>query len=206
MVKMQIGVRNFRCRRNDIIERESVAVGQRQNISEWLAQSHFSLEVARAAAAVVLDDPKQVRTLMKALFSDNAILRCRAADVARRITERDRELLARYAQELTGILAELPQGENRTRWHLALVAARSARTGAEVRRCAAILWSMARDPSNVVRCSVIEGFAELALLDQSLQAQAEQLIEAALLNGTTAMICRARHAMKKLARVGLKGM
>ena len=77
-----------------------------------------------------------VRALVRELFGDDVEVRKRAADVARRITERDGGLLERYADELAGLLETLPVEESRTRWHLGLVVPRVAHTRVQRLRAA----------------------------------------------------------------------
>lgn len=53
------------------------------------------------------------------------------------------------------------------------------------------------DPSNVVRCTAVEGLGLLAHREPSLRAQIVPLIEEALATGTLAMQCRARDALRR---------
>ena len=113
--------------------------------------------------------------------------RVRAADVARRITENDDAFLVAHAAELALILAETPISESRTRWHLGLVVARSARTQQQIRLAAEILWLLSEDKSNVVRASAVEGLGLLARRDPALRNAIEPFLLQALITGTPAM-------------------
>jgi hypothetical protein len=158
----------------------------------------WGLDEARAQAQRLLaqqDRRRPARELIAALITSNPDQRVRAADVARRITERDVDFLAPHAAELASILADTPIAESRTRWHLGLVAARSARTPQQIRLAAAILWQLAEDKSNVVRCSAVEGLGLLARRDASLRSTVEPFLHQALLTGTCAMQVRARKAL-----------
>jgi hypothetical protein len=158
----------------------------------------WGLDEARAQAQRLLaqqDRRRPARELIAALITSNPDQRVRAADVARRITERDIEFLAPHAAELASILADTPIAESRTRWHLGLVAARSARTSQQIRLAAEILWQLAEDKSNVVRCSAVEGLGLLARRDASLRSAVEPFLHQALLIGTPAMRVRARNAL-----------
>lgn len=78
----------------------------------------WGLAIARAQAQHLLARPDRHRTareLATCLLTEDRELRVRAADVARRITERDAEYLAPHAAELASILAEIPIPESRTR-------------------------------------------------------------------------------------------
>ncbi len=158
----------------------------------------WGLAEARAHAQRLLVQPDRRRTarqLVAALSTSNPAQRIRAADLARRITEKDSEFLAPHAAEIASILAETPITESRARWHLGLVAARSARTPQQIRLAAEILWQLAEDKSNVVRCSAVEGLGVLARRDPSLRNTIEPFLEQALITGTPAMRVRARNAL-----------
>jgi hypothetical protein len=110
----------------------------------------------------------QVRSVRE-LFGEDVEVRKRAADVARRITERDGRLLEPYADELAGLLETVPVEESRTRWHLGLAVPRVAHTRMQRLRAARTMLLLAEDGSNVVRCSAVEGLGLLALQDASLR-------------------------------------
>ena len=67
-------------------------------------------------------------------------------------------------------------------------------------RAAGLLMPLYYDPSNVVRCTAVEGLGLLAWREPSLLVQVQPLIEEALVTGTLAMQCRARDAIARLAK------
>lgn len=161
----------------------------------------WGLEAARAYAKRLLAHPTRARAtrqLVTAMASRNPELRVRAADVARRITEKTPGFLAGHAGEIADVLAEIPITESRARWHLGLVVARTSQTPAQMRLAVALLWQLSHDKSNVVRCSAVEGLGMLALRDSSLRASVEPYLEQALIAGTPAMRVRARNALRAL--------
>lgn len=121
----------------------------------------WGVDRARELARKIEGVPAEVKRLVKVLFGENVERRKRAADVARRITEVDPLPLAAYADELAGLLAELPVEESRTRWHLGLVVPRVARTREQRVRAARLMMLLEGDESNVVRCSAVEGWGPL---------------------------------------------
>ena len=106
--------------------------------------------LARAIAGEVGEGKAAVRALVRELFGDDVEVRKRAADVARRIRERDGRPLEPYADELAGLLETLPLEESRTRWHLGMVVPRVAHTRAQRLRAARTMSLLAEDESNVV--------------------------------------------------------
>jgi hypothetical protein len=171
-----------------------------KSLQQQLRGARWGLLLARSIAVEIGADKARIRALVRELFGEDVEVRKRAADVARRITERDGRLLERYADELAGLLEVLPPGESRTRWHLGMVVPRVAHTRMQRLRAARTMSLLAGDESNVVRCSAVEGLGLLALQEASLRDEAEEMIERFLREGTLAMKCRARAVMRLWAR------
>jgi HEAT repeat protein len=174
------------------------------SLRDRLRESRWGLPLARSIADEIAGDKAAIRALVRELFGDDVDVRKRAADVARRVTERDGRLLEPYADELAGLLETLPVGESRTRWHLGMVVPRVAHTRMQRLRAARTMSLLAGDESNVVRCSAVEGLGLLALQEACLRDEAEEMIERFLREGTKAMKCRGRQAMRKLVMQGAK--
>jgi hypothetical protein len=176
-----------------------------ESLGRRLRSSAWGLGQARAIAAEIGGDKAGVRALVRELFGDDAEVRKRAADVARRITDKDGRLLEGYADELAGLLETMPPEESRTRWHLGLVVPRVAHTQAQRLRAARTMWLLTEDESNAVRCSAVEGLGLLALREPSLRDEAEEMVERYLREGATkAMKCRARGIQRMWARAERK--
>jgi hypothetical protein len=171
-----------------------------KSLEQRLRMKQWGLSMARNIAAEILADKSSVRSLVRELFGDNVEMRKRAADVARRITEKDGRLLEPYADELAGLLEALPIEESRTRWHLGLVVPRIAHTRLQRLRAARTMSLLAQDESNVVRCSAVEGLGLLAIQEASLRDEAEEMVERFFREGTTAMKSRARGVITLWAR------
>ena len=95
-----------------------------ESLRRQLRAARWGLPLARSIAREVAEDKAAVRALVREMFGEDVEVRKRAADVARRITDKDSRLLERYADELAGLLETLPPEESRTRWHLGLVVPR----------------------------------------------------------------------------------
>jgi hypothetical protein len=171
-----------------------------ESLGRRLRNGVWGLERARAIAEEIGGDKAGVRALVRELFGDDVEVRKRAADVARRVTDRDGGLLERYADELAGLLETLPVEESRTRWHLGLVVPRVARTRMQRLRAARTMGLLSQDESNVVKCSAVEGMGLLALQEASLRDEAEEMVGRYLREGTLAMKNRARTVMRMWAK------
>ncbi|HEX3471298.1 MAG TPA: hypothetical protein VHT28_08945 [Silvibacterium sp.] len=154
----------------------------------------WRLSDAQRAAVQVLADPALLKPLLRALFSGDPRLRHHASDTVRRITEKQPEILTPHTERLLGLFSESAGDNWRTRAHLGLVVARIAQSRAHRLRAAGLLMPLYYDPSNVVRCTAVEGLGLLADREPSLRSQVEPLIDEALVTGTLAMQCRARDA------------
>jgi hypothetical protein len=73
-----------------------------ESLRRQLRGARWGLPLARVIAGEVGESKAAVRALVRELFGEEAEVRKRAADVARRITERDGRLLEPYADELAG--------------------------------------------------------------------------------------------------------
>jgi hypothetical protein len=171
-----------------------------ESLRRQLREPGWGLTRARSLAEEIAGNKGGVRTLVHELFGEDAEVRKRAADVARRVTETDGRLLEPYADGLAGLLETLPVEESRTRWHLGLVVPRVAHTRMQWLRAARTMSLLAEDESNVVRCSAVEGLGLLAMQEASLRDEAEEIIERFLWEGTKAMKCRARAVQRLWAR------
>lgn len=163
-----------------------------------LAEGAWGLQRAQSTAAKIFASPALLTSLLKALLSGDERLRQRASDTARRVTEKQPALLEPHAEALIGLFSESGGDNWRTRAHLGLVAARIAHTHSQRMRVAGLLMPLYYDPSNVVRCTAIEGLGILAKREPSLRPQFEPLAEEALTTGTLAMQNRAQHALARL--------
>src|SRR5229473_8031337 len=73
-------------------------------------------------AAIVSENPRLFPGLIAGLWSENPLVRMRAADAAEKVTRSNRELLQPYKKELLGLMAGAREQE--LRWHLAVMVPR----------------------------------------------------------------------------------
>jgi len=157
-----------------------------------------SIGRANEAVALVLREPRRFPELIGFLWSEDLIVRMRAADAAEKISARKPGLLAPFKAELMGLLLEAEQQE--LRWHLALMIPRLPLTKKERQRAAEGLRRYLEDRSSIVKTFALQGLTELAGVERSLLPEVREILAEAERAGTPAMRARARKQLKTLAQ------
>jgi hypothetical protein len=157
-----------------------------------------SIGSSNGIVTLVLSQRKHFPELIACLWSDDPIVRMRAADAAEKVSARVPALLEPFKAELLGLLVEATQQE--LRWHLAQMIPRVALTARERRRAATIFRSFAKDRSSIVKTSGLQALADLARHDAGLRTEVMECIEKALRTGTPAMKARGRNLLKEFRR------
>jgi hypothetical protein len=162
-----------------------------------LMQGSDRRSIGRSAEVVklVLREPRDFRELIRCLWSEDPVVRMRAADAAEKVSAKKPRLLDRYKSELLGLLAEVKQIE--LRWHLALMIPHLRLSARERQRAAAALQNYLDDRSSIVKTFALQGLADLAGNDAGLRDKVQELLEDAVQSGTPAMKARARKLLKK---------
>jgi len=152
---------------------------------------------ADQVAVMVSRDPGLFPQLIAGLWSDQPLVRMRAADTAEKVTRRNREFLQPYKKELLGLMAETEEQE--LRWHLAAMIPRLALNSRELQLAVSFLKRYLEDPSSIVKTSALQGLADLAnLTDEhsALRSQVIDLLREATRTGTPAMKARSRKLLR----------
>jgi hypothetical protein len=149
-------------------------------------------------AAMVLKAPQLFRELIAGLWSDDPLVRMRAADAAEKATRENRELLKPHEKELLGLMAEAEQPE--LRWHLAAIAPRLTLNAKERQVATAALHRYLEDRSSIVKTFALQGLADLAEDDPAIRPQVIELLREATRTGTPAMKARSRKLLLRLER------
>lgn len=147
---------------------------------------------------LVLKDPRRFGELMACLWSENPVIRVRAADAAEKVSVKRPDLLQRHKAELLGLLAETTQIE--IRWHLAQIIPRLQLSAHERQRAVEVLRRYLEDRSSIVRTFALQALFDLSQNDGALRDNVRQLLETALKSGTPAMKARARKLLQKQSR------
>ncbi|HMD32229.1 MAG TPA: hypothetical protein VKG84_09995 [Candidatus Acidoferrales bacterium] len=136
--------------------------------------------------------------LIAGLWSEDPVIRMRAADAVEKITRTAPAQLQRYKKELLGLMAEADQQE--LRWHLAVMVPRLSLKPAERRRAAELLSGYLEDRSSIVRTFALQGLADLAQQEPSMRATVTDLLRESVRSGTPAMRARSRKLLLQLER------
>jgi len=141
---------------------------------------------ADQVAAMVGKDRRLFPKLIAGLWSEDPLVRMRAADATEKVTREAPELLRPYKKELLGLMTEATQQE--LRWHLAAMVPRLPLNVRERQKAISVLQRYLQDRSSIVKTFALQGLSDLA---PNEPAVIEILREAAR-TGTAAMKARSR--------------
>jgi HEAT repeat protein len=149
-------------------------------------------------AALVSNNPELFSELISGLWSEDPLVRMRAADAAEKVTRKNRELLIPFKRELLDLMSETEQQE--LRWHLAVMVP-GLRLNAKERQIAiSSLNRYLEDRSSIVRTFALQGLADLAQDDPSFRPRVIETLREAARSGTPAMKARSRRLLLRLER------
>jgi hypothetical protein len=155
-----------------------------------------SLGNANRIAAHVLKNPARFTELIECMWSDDPVVRMRAADAVEKISVRKPGFIAPFKAELLGLADEATQAE--VRWHLALMLPRLPLTKSERTRFTARLHAYLDDRSSIVKTCALQGLADMARSNLSDAANLLELLQQVCRTGTAAMKARSRRLLKEL--------
>jgi HEAT repeat protein len=155
-----------------------------------------SIGRADNVAAMVSRKPELFPELISGLWSPDPLTRMRAADAAEKVTRKNREFLQPHKKELLGLMTETNQPE--LRWHLAAMVPRLLLTANERQFATSALGSYLEDRSSIVRTFALQGLADLAQDDPSIQPKVIEILRTATRTGTPAMKARSRKLLLRM--------
>jgi len=147
---------------------------------------------------MVSKNPRLFPKLLAGLWSEDSLVRMRAADAAEKVTRKERELLQPYKKELLGLMAAASDQE--VRWHLAVMIPRLSLGANEQEHAVSLLISYLEDRSSIVRTFALQGLVDLAKDDEGLRPRVIEILREAGRNGTPAMKARSRKLLLHLER------
>jgi hypothetical protein len=147
-------------------------------------------------AAMVSENPRLFPRLIAGMWSQDPLVRMRAADATEKVTRENRELLRPYKKELLGLMAEAREQE--LRWHLAVMVPRLPLNARERELAATMLNRYLEDRSSIVKTFALQGLADLAQTGPNIRADVLETLREAARNGTAAMKARSRKLLLRL--------
>ncbi len=167
------------------------------NVLELLAGGdRRSLGRSDEVVAMVSANPSLLPQLMEGLWSEDPVVRMRAADAIEKVTRDARELFQDFKAALLGLMAETTQKE--VRWHLALMVPLLRLSARERDRAVSLLKGYLADDSSIVKTFALQGLADLARGCPELQAKIVEILREATRKGTAAMKARSRRLLTQL--------
>jgi hypothetical protein len=158
-----------------------------------------SIGQADHVVAIVSKNPGLFPNLIAGLWSQDPLVRMRAADAAEKVTRKHPELLPPYKNELLGLMAEAKEPE--LCWHLAVMVPRLPLNCTEQQLVASLLNNYLKAPSSIVRTFALQGLADLARNDPGIRSSVIESLREATRNGTPSMKARSRKLLHHLERI-----
>ena len=149
-------------------------------------------------AAIVSKNPNLFSNLIAGLWSEDTLVRMRAADAAEKVTREHPELLQPHKTELLGLMAEAYEQE--LRWHLAAMVPRLLLTTKERQRAISLLTGYLEDRSSIVKTFALQGLADFAQQDPGIRPAVVEILREAARSGTAAMKACSRKLLLLLER------
>ena len=137
--------------------------------------------------------------LIKGWWSEDPLVRMRAADATEKVARKIPGLLRPYKKELLGLMAEAKEPE--MRWHLAVMVPRLPLNSKERQLATSLLSSYLEDRSSIVKTFALQGLADLTVDDPSVRPGVIEILRQATRSGTPAMKARSRKLLRHLERV-----
>ncbi len=155
-----------------------------------------SIGQADRVAARVSKDARLFPELIAGMWSDDPLVRMRAADAAEKVTRGNPELLQPFKKQLLSLMAETSEQE--LRWHLAAMVPRLRLSTRDLEAAASLMHGYLEDRSSIVKTSALQGLADLARHDASLLPKVMELLRESTRSGTAAMKARSRKLLLQL--------
>ena len=151
---------------------------------------------ADKVAAFVSKDLRLFPNLIAGLWSEDPLVRMRAADAAEKVTRKHPKILQPYKKELLGLMAEAQEQE--LRWHLAAMIPRLPLNAREQKLAVSLLTGYLENRSSIVKTFALQGLADFAENDANLRPTVLEILREATRNGTPAMKARSRKLLVRL--------
>lgn len=173
---------------------------RRKNVLALLeGEDRRSIGQANRVVEMVSKNQALFPELMSGLWSEDPLVRMRAADATEKITRTRPEWLRRYKRKLLGLMGEATQQE--LRWHLAAMVPRLPLDSKERQLVISSLKSYLEDRSSIVKTSALQALVDLTHDEASIRSEVIEILQKATRVGTPAMKARSRKLLVRLEGV-----
>lgn len=155
-----------------------------------------SIGRADEVAAAVYKNFARFPELIQGLWSEDPLVRMRAADAAEKITRSSPDLLRPHKRELLGLMVEAKQQE--LRWHLAAMVPRLKLDAKERELLRSMLNTYLEDSSSIVKTSALQALADLSAEQSTIRPEVMEILSQSARNGTPAIRARSRKLLVDL--------
>ncbi len=155
-----------------------------------------SIGKSNDVVSIVCKNEKLFDELFKHLYSENKIIRMRAADSIQKVVEIKPYLIKKYKDEVIYKIAKINQQE--VRWHVAQLIPHLGITIAEVPIVLKFLIKYLDDESKIVKTFAMQALTDLTDIDFTIREKVLKIIELQMKNGSPAMLSRGKKLLKKL--------
>ncbi len=150
-------------------------------------------------AAIVSKNQALFPELIEGWWSENRLVRMRAADATEKVVRELPGLLLPYKNKFLGLMADAEEPE--LRWHLAIMVPRLPLNSKERQLATSLLSRYLEDRSSIVKTFALQGLVDLTLDHPSIRPEVIEILRRASRSGTPAMRARSRKLLRHLERV-----
>ena len=157
-----------------------------------------SIGKADEVARQVLENSDLFSALFQGLYSNDPVVRMRAADAVEKVSRQRPGLLKGYSAEIIAILESSDQQE--VCWHMAQIAPRLHVEPREEEHILVLLKKLLSHKSRIVQVSAMDALTAFAERDETLANEVKTIIMEQMKNGAPSIIARGRKLLKRLER------
>lgn len=155
-----------------------------------------SIGKSNAVVTMVCKNEKLFDELFNSLYTDDKVIRMRAADAIQKIVELKPHTIKKYKYEVINEIARIDQQE--VRWHVAQIIPHLGLTKAETLIAFQILNEYLNDKSKIVKTFSMQALADLTEINTALTKKVIKIIEHQMEEGSPAMVSRGKKILNKL--------
>jgi hypothetical protein len=163
---------------------------QRKVVEKLMGGDVRSLGRSRRLVDALVRDPSKFDEVFKEIFSDDPVVRVRAADVVEKVTRTRPELLRPFKRTLIERAAVME--DPKVRWQVLPMLVRVRLSAAERDRVREILLESLQSRSSILRTVALQTLWDLSDGDAGMREEVRGVLAEAMVSGSAAMRARAR--------------